>query len=190
MAESFNGLGLRNCINVGLPVPAVPRDPRRLRRGRRGRGRLDHRRGPQRDQGHARCRATRCPQALQDIVVAGGVEAMLRSEGYLAAGQRAGDGRRAGQINESAAGEAGHDDVGDGAARRVDRRGRLRRRPRGRPSAGSRSGSSTPWACSSPGCRPRPVRSSAQWVRAQGANAREHRRRRPGTRRPPPSPPW
>jgi 3-isopropylmalate/(R)-2-methylmalate dehydratase small subunit len=83
VADSFNGLGLRNCINSGLPslpcagvldlfeegdvaevdwtVGAV----RNVTTGATGQG-------------------APIPQALQDIVSAGGVESVLRSEGYLA----------------------------------------------------------------------------------------------------------
>jgi 3-isopropylmalate/(R)-2-methylmalate dehydratase small subunit len=83
IAESFNGLGLRNCINVGLPSLPCP-------------GILDAF-----DEGdmveadwisgdvlnatkHTTVLGQPVPKALQDIVVAGGVEAMLRAEGYLA----------------------------------------------------------------------------------------------------------
>ena len=84
VAESFNGLGLRNCINAGLPpLPCA--------------GILDAF-----DEGDtaevdwvagsvlnvttgATATGAPIPKALQDIVEAGGVEAVLRNEGYLAA---------------------------------------------------------------------------------------------------------
>ena len=84
VAESFNGLGLRNCINAGLPpLPCA--------------GILDA--FDERDTAEVDCGAgtvrkvttgttvtgAPIPKALQDIVEAGGVEAVLRKEGYLAA---------------------------------------------------------------------------------------------------------
>ena len=83
MAESFNGLGLRNCVNAGLPslpcagvidlfdegdiaeVDWVAGTVRNVTKG-------------------TQLEAEPLPQALQDIVKAGGVEAVLRREGYLA----------------------------------------------------------------------------------------------------------
>lgn len=83
LAESFNGLGLRNCVNVGLPALPCP-------------GILDA--VEEHDiveadwisgEVHNVTRKTTVhgrpvPQALQDIVMAGGVETMLRAQGYLA----------------------------------------------------------------------------------------------------------
>ena len=84
VADSFNGLGLRNCINAGLPSLPCPGildafdegdvaevdwttgDVRNLTKGTSLQG-------------------TPVPEALQEIVKAGGVEAVLRNEGYLAA---------------------------------------------------------------------------------------------------------
>lgn len=84
VADSFNGLGLRNCINAGLPSLPCPGildafdegdvaevdwttgDVRNVTRGT----------GLQGDP---------VPAGLQEIVQAGGVEAVLRREGYLAA---------------------------------------------------------------------------------------------------------
>ena len=84
VAESFNGLGLRNCINVGMPsLPCA--------------GVLDIF-----DEGHvaevdwttgavrnattgATLQGSPIPPKLQLIIQAGGVEDVLRSEGYLAA---------------------------------------------------------------------------------------------------------
>ena len=84
VAESFNGLGLRNCINVGMPsLPCA--------------GVLDIF-----DEGHvaevdwttgavrnattgATLQGSPIPPQLQFIIQSGGVEDVLRSEGYLAA---------------------------------------------------------------------------------------------------------
>ena len=84
VADSFNGLGLRNCINAGLPsLPCA--------------GILDAF-----DEGDiadvdwttgavhnvtkgTSLQGTPVPKALREIVKAGGVEAVLRNEGYLAA---------------------------------------------------------------------------------------------------------
>jgi len=84
VAESFNGLGLRNCINAGLPSLPCP-------------GVLDvFAEGDVADvawtTGAVRNVTTGMtavgnpiPTQLQNIVIAGGVEDVLRSEGYLAA---------------------------------------------------------------------------------------------------------
>ena len=84
VADSFNGLGLRNCINAGLPslpcagildafdegdiaeVDWTTGDVRNLTKGTSLQG-------------------NPVPDALQEIVKAGGVEAVLRNEGDLAA---------------------------------------------------------------------------------------------------------
>ena len=90
VAESFNGLGLRNCVNVGLPslpcpgildafdegdiaeVDAVSGEVRNLTSGMNITG-------------------NPLPPAIQEIVAAGGVEARLRASGHL----RASEGSRA-----------------------------------------------------------------------------------------------
>ena len=82
VAESFNGLGLRNCINVGLPVLPCKGIVDAFEEGDTAevswttgvvhnvtKGTMLH--------------GQPVPKPLQDIVVAGGVEAMLRDEGYL-----------------------------------------------------------------------------------------------------------
>ncbi len=84
VADSFNGLGLRNCINSGLPslpctgvldvfaegdVADVDWTTGDVRNATSG----------------ATAQGSPIPQALQDIVTAGGVENVLRREGYLAA---------------------------------------------------------------------------------------------------------
>lgn len=83
VAESFNGLGLRNCINAGLPslpcqgileafdegdiaeVDAVTGVVKNVTKDTTLQGQP-------------------LPAALQEIVTGGGVETMLRAEGYLA----------------------------------------------------------------------------------------------------------
>ncbi len=82
VAESFNGLGLRNCINVGLPVLPCP-------------GVLDAFEEGDVAEVHWTTGTVKnvtkdvalhgdpLPPALLDIVHAGGVEAVLRREGYL-----------------------------------------------------------------------------------------------------------
>lgn len=83
VAESFNGLGLRNCVNSGMPsLPCA--------------GALDAF-----EEGHvaevewttgevrnlttgASLQGNPVPVALQQIVLGGGVEGVLRGEGYLA----------------------------------------------------------------------------------------------------------
>jgi 3-isopropylmalate/(R)-2-methylmalate dehydratase small subunit len=84
VAESFNGLGLRNCINAGLPslpcagildafdegdVAEVDWTTGAVRNVTKG----------------TSLQGTPVPDVLQEIVKAGGVEAVLRHEGYLAA---------------------------------------------------------------------------------------------------------
>ena len=76
---------------------------------------------------------------------AGGVEAVLRSEGYLAS-----------PLDHEQEGEAANS-IGDRAARRVDREGRLRGRARDRGRAGQGARASIRSASSSPGCRSRPA---------------------------------
>ena len=109
-----------------IAVPAVPGHPRRVRRGRRRRGRLDHRSRAQRHQGTT-LQGNPVPQPLQDIVKAGGVEAVLRSEGYLAAA-----------VSLTREDPMAAQRIGDRTARRVDRGGGLRGRPAGRRRARAR----------------------------------------------------
>ena len=89
VAESFNGLGLRNCINAGLPslpctgileifeegdiaeVDAVTGTVRNITQDKTIEGQP-------------------LPTALQEIVAGGGVEQMLRAAGYLAESAKAG----------------------------------------------------------------------------------------------------
>ena len=87
VAESFNGLGLRNCINVGLPVLPCPGITEAFVEG--DVAQVDW------HVGHVR-NVTRgisiegepVPGVLRNIVEAGGVEEMLRNEGYLARASR------------------------------------------------------------------------------------------------------
>ena len=84
VADSFNGLGLRNCINVGLPSLPCP-------------GILDAfdegdvaevnwvSGGVRNETKGTALQGNPVPEVLRRIVVAGGVEEMLRAEGYLAA---------------------------------------------------------------------------------------------------------
>jgi 3-isopropylmalate/(R)-2-methylmalate dehydratase small subunit len=82
IAESFNGLGLRNCVNIGLPslpckgileafeegdVAEVDWIGGEVRNTTRG----------------ASLTGQPIPKALQDIIVAGGVDVVLRKEGFL-----------------------------------------------------------------------------------------------------------
>ena len=83
VAESFNGLGLRNCINVGLPVLPCPGITEAFEEG--DVAQVDW------HVGHVRnvtkgisIEGEPIPGVLRNIVEAGGVEEMLRNEGYLA----------------------------------------------------------------------------------------------------------
>lgn len=83
VAESFNGLGLRNCINVGLPVLPCDGIVDAFEEGDIAEvdwttGAVGNLTKSSTLQGQS------VPKVLQDIVVAGGVEKMLRDEGYLA----------------------------------------------------------------------------------------------------------
>jgi 3-isopropylmalate/(R)-2-methylmalate dehydratase small subunit len=84
VAESFNGLGLRNCINAGLPpLPCVgvleAFDEGDVAEVDWTTGKvLNTTKGTE-------LTGSPIPPALRDIVQHGGVEAVLRSEGYLTA---------------------------------------------------------------------------------------------------------
>jgi 3-isopropylmalate/(R)-2-methylmalate dehydratase small subunit len=82
VAESFNGLGLRNCVNVGLPVLPCPGITELFMEG--DTAQVDW------HSGHVEnvtkgtsLEGNPVPPTLRNIVEAGGVEEMLRSEGYL-----------------------------------------------------------------------------------------------------------
>lgn len=86
VAESFNGLGLRNCINVGLPVLPCPGVLDAFEEGEVAR--VEWRSGEVANvTTGTTLRGQPVPEALQEIVAAGGVEAVLRNEGYLASPQ-------------------------------------------------------------------------------------------------------
>jgi 3-isopropylmalate/(R)-2-methylmalate dehydratase small subunit len=82
VAESFNGLGLRNCVNMGLPTLPCKGILEAFEEGEIAE--VDW-------QGGAVRNATRgtnlqgapIPKALQDITAAGGVDVVLQNEGYL-----------------------------------------------------------------------------------------------------------
>ena len=83
VAESFNGLGLRNCVNVALPVLPCPGITEAFDEG--DVAEVDWTSGAV----HNLTRATSCsgrplPPVLRDIIHAGGVEAVLHAEGFLA----------------------------------------------------------------------------------------------------------
>lgn len=84
VAESFNGLGLRNCINAGLPSLPCPGVLDAFEEGQRAE--VDWTAGSVRNATTGTTlQGNPIPPQLQRIVAAGGVEDMLRSEGYLAA---------------------------------------------------------------------------------------------------------
>ena len=83
IADTFNGLGLRNCVNAGLPVLPVPGVTDAFDEG--DVAEVDWSTGEVRNVTKGTTtKGTPIPQALQDIILAGGVEAVLRAEGFLA----------------------------------------------------------------------------------------------------------
>jgi 3-isopropylmalate/(R)-2-methylmalate dehydratase small subunit len=83
VAESFNGLGLRNLINVGLPVLPCPGITEAFDEGEIAE--VDWLTGKvQNLTKGTSLTGNPVPETLRNIVEAGGVEAMLRKEGYLA----------------------------------------------------------------------------------------------------------
>jgi 3-isopropylmalate/(R)-2-methylmalate dehydratase small subunit len=85
VAESFNGLGLRNCINAGLPSLPCPDVLDVFAEG--DVAEVDWTRGDVRNATTgATTHGNPIPKQLQDVIFAGGVEGVLRNEGYLAAG--------------------------------------------------------------------------------------------------------
>ncbi len=83
VADSFNGLGLRNCINAGLPSLPCPGVLGAFDEG--DIAEVDWTTGVVRNlTTGATVQGGPVPPALRDIVLAGGVEAVLRREGYLA----------------------------------------------------------------------------------------------------------
>jgi 3-isopropylmalate/(R)-2-methylmalate dehydratase small subunit len=84
VAETFNGLGLRNCINAGLPSLPCPGVLEIFDEGQVAE--VDWTTGAVRNvTTGATLEGNPIPIQLQRIVMAGGVEDVLRSEGYLAA---------------------------------------------------------------------------------------------------------
>jgi len=84
VAESFNGLGLRNCINAGMPSLPCPGVLDAFEEGHVAE--VDWTTGAVRNATTgAELQGNPIPPQLQRIVAAGGVEDVLRSEGYLAA---------------------------------------------------------------------------------------------------------
>lgn len=83
VAESFNGLGLRNCINAGLPSLPCPGVTQLFTEG--DVAEVDWTTGDVRNTTTgATGQGAPIPPQLQDIIRGGGVEGVLRSEGYLA----------------------------------------------------------------------------------------------------------
>src|SRR5262245_58281239 len=83
VAESFNGLGLRNCLNVGMPSLPCPGVLDAFEEG--DVAEVDWTTGAVRNATTgATLQGDPVPAPLQEIAQAGGVEAVLRNEGYLA----------------------------------------------------------------------------------------------------------
>jgi 3-isopropylmalate/(R)-2-methylmalate dehydratase small subunit len=83
VAESFNGLGLRNCVNSGLP--SLPCEGVLAAFGEGDVAEVDWTGGTVRNTTTgATLQGKPVPAGLQDIVLGGGVEGVLRREGYLA----------------------------------------------------------------------------------------------------------
>ena len=83
VAESFNGLGLRNCINVGMASLPCEGALDAFEEG--DMAEVDWTTGAVRNAtGGAMLQGTPIPLQLQNLVAAGGVEDVLRAEGYLA----------------------------------------------------------------------------------------------------------
>ena len=84
VADSFNGLGLRNCINAGLPSLPCPGILDAFDEG--DVAEVDWTTGDVRNITKGTdLQGDPVPAGLQEIVQAGGIEAVLRREGYLAA---------------------------------------------------------------------------------------------------------
>jgi 3-isopropylmalate/(R)-2-methylmalate dehydratase small subunit len=83
VAETFNGLGLRNCVNSGLPSLPCPGVLDAFDEG--DVAEVDWTTGDVRNATKGNTlRGNPVPEQLQELVNAGGVEAVLRNEGYLA----------------------------------------------------------------------------------------------------------
>ena len=82
-AESFNGLGLRNCLNSGLPSLPCPGIIDAFDEG--DVAEIDWTTGDVKNVTKGTSlQGKPIPKQLQEIVLGGGVEALLRREGYLA----------------------------------------------------------------------------------------------------------
>jgi 3-isopropylmalate/(R)-2-methylmalate dehydratase small subunit len=82
VAESFNGLGMRNCVNVGLPVLPCPGILDVVSEGDVievdwTTGKIHNETQQTTTEGQP------VPDLLQNLVKSGGIEPMLRREGYL-----------------------------------------------------------------------------------------------------------
>ena len=83
VAESFNSLGLRNCINAGLPSLPCPGVLDVFEEG--AVAEVDWTTGDVRNTtSGATATGQPIPPQLRDIILGGGVESVLRREGYLA----------------------------------------------------------------------------------------------------------
>ena len=83
VADSFNGLGLRNCVNAGLPSLPCPEILDAFDEG--DVAEVDWVGGVVKNVTKgSTVRGNPVPKPLQEIVLHGGVEAVLRNEGYLA----------------------------------------------------------------------------------------------------------
>jgi 3-isopropylmalate/(R)-2-methylmalate dehydratase small subunit len=83
VAESFNGLGLRNCINSGLPSLPCAGVLEVFEEG--DVAEVDWTTGSVRNATNGtEIQGVPVPSQLRDIVLGGGVEGVLRTEGYLA----------------------------------------------------------------------------------------------------------
>ena len=84
VAESFNGLGLRNCINAGMPSLPCPGVLDLFEEGQVAD--VDWTVGSVHNSTTgASLEGSPIPEQLQAIILGGGVEGVLRTEGYLAA---------------------------------------------------------------------------------------------------------
>jgi 3-isopropylmalate/(R)-2-methylmalate dehydratase small subunit len=84
VAESFNGLGLRNCVNMGMPSLPCAGALELFEEG--DLAEVDWTTGAVRNAtSGATAQGVPIPLQLQRLVAAGGVEDVLRAEGYLAA---------------------------------------------------------------------------------------------------------
>ena len=83
VAESFNGLGLRNCINAGLPSLPCPGIIDAFDEG--DEAEIEWTTGEVKNLTKGTSlQGNPIPKQLQEIVLGGGVEAVLRAQGFLA----------------------------------------------------------------------------------------------------------